>query len=130
MEILDKIDSSQELPDASEGNRIVAYLIDLVLIVAVWVIPIIGPIIGLTYLFIRDAAPFLDGQSIGKRAMKIRVVTEDGQHLTSNWGPAIIRSIVFLIPFFNIVELIVLLTNERKQRLGDQWAKTRVVSVA
>ncbi|MFN4081986.1 MAG: RDD family protein, partial [Saprospiraceae bacterium] len=98
MEILDKFESQQELPNASEGNRIVAYLIDALLIGAVSIIPIIGLIAGLAYFFTRDALPFLDGQSIGKKAMKIRVVTEDGQHLTNNWGPAIIRSIVFLIP--------------------------------
>ena len=60
--------------------------------------------------------------------MNIRAVTEDGLPLTNNWGPAIIRNIVLLIPIFPLIELIVLLTNDKKQRLGDQWAKTRVVS--
>ena len=60
--------------------------------------------------------------------MKLRAVSaEDDQPLTNNWGPAIIRNIVLFIPLFPVVELIVLLTNDQKLRLGDQWAKTRVV---
>ncbi|MEZ4919725.1 MAG: hypothetical protein R2792_11550 [Saprospiraceae bacterium] len=59
--------------------------------------------------------------------MKIRAVTEEGAPLTDNYGASIVRNIVFMIPFFPIIELIVLLTNDKKQRLGDQWAKTKVV---
>lgn len=130
MEILDQPNSPQQLSAASDGSRIIAYLIDAILVVLVSLVPVIGMIAGLAYFITRDALPFLDGQSVGKKAMKIRAVTEDGQPLTNNWGPVIIRNIVLAIPFFPLIELIVMLTNERKQRLGDQWAKTRVVSVA
>ena len=130
MEILDQPNSPQQLPAASDGSRIIAYLIDAILVVLVSLVPVIGMIAGLAYFITRDALPFLDGQSIGKKAMNIRAVTEDGQPLTNNWGPVIIRNIVLAIPFFPLIELIVMLTNERKQRLGDQWAKTRVVSLA
>ena len=61
--------------------------------------------------------------------MGLRAVTEDGQPLTNNWGPGIIRNIVLLIPFFPLIELIILLTNDKGLRLGDQWAKTKVVSI-
>lgn len=49
-------------------------------------------------------------------------------------GPAfrrsgVIRNIVLWIPFFPLVELIVLLSNNNGLRLGDQWAKTKVISV-
>jgi uncharacterized RDD family membrane protein YckC len=36
--------------------------------------------------------------------------------------------VVFIIPFFAIVELIVLMTNAEKRRLGDQWFGTKVVA--
>ncbi len=130
MEILDQpyANTQTQLPAAKDGDRILAYIIDVVIIVAVSFVPIIGWIAGAIYSLTRDALPFLDGQSIGKKAMNIRAVTEDGLPLTNNWGPALIRNVVLLIPLFPLVELIVMLTNDKKQRLGDQWAKTRVVS--
>ncbi len=117
------------LKDASLGNRIVAVLIDGILASAVWIVPIVGWIIGVAYFLTRDALPFLDGQSIGKKAMKLRAVdATTGKPLTNQWGPSVIRNIVLYIPFFFIVELIVLANNKDGQRLGDQWAKTRVVT--
>jgi len=127
MEILDQPTAETRL--ASDGNRIIAYLIDALILVPLWFIPIVGWIAGFAYFITRDSLPFLDGQSIGKKAMKIRAVTEDGAPLTNNYGPCIIRNIVLMIPFFPLIELIVLLTNEKKQRLGDQWAKTKVIAV-
>ncbi|MFZ4634942.1 MAG: RDD family protein [Saprospiraceae bacterium] len=129
MDILDQTSPLTEKRQvANDGNRIVAYLIDIVLTAVVSIIPFVGWIAGLAYMLTRDALPFLDGQSIGKKVMKLRAVSaEDDQPLTNNWGPAIIRNIVLFIPLFPVVELIVLLTNDQKLRLGDQWAKTRVV---
>ena len=86
---------------------------------------------AVAYLVTRDSLPFLNGQSVGKKAMKIRAVTLDGRSLTGNWEPSLIRSGVLIIPFFAIVELYILLTREstadRGVRLGDEWAKTRVL---
>lgn len=128
MEILDQ-SGNPELRKADSGNRIVAYLIDVILIALMSFVPVAGWIAGIAYGLTRDSLPFLDGQSIGKKAMGLRAVTEDGQPLTNNWGPGIIRNIVLWIPLFPLVELIMLLTNQEGLRLGDQWAKTRVVSV-
>ncbi len=87
-------------------------------------------LVGIAYFVTRDALPFLGGQSVGKKAMKIRAVTLDGKPLTGNWEASLIRSGVLCIPFFFIVELYLLLTREggpdRGQRLGDEWAKTKV----
>ena len=74
---------------------------------------------------------FLGGQSVGKKAMKIRAVTLDGKSLVNNWEPALIRNAILAIPVFPLIELFVLLTREGKpeqgRRLGDEWAKTKVV---
>lgn len=129
MEILDQPSSSSSQTVASDGNRIIAYLIDVAVVVALAFIPVLGWIVGAAYMLTRDGLPFLDGQSIGKKAMKIRAVSEDGMPLTNNWGPVVIRNIVLWIPFFPLIELIVMLTNPQKLRLGDQWAKTKVISV-
>lgn len=127
MEILDQ-PNLPELRKADNGSRILAYLIDVIMMGLMSLVPIAGFIAAIVYGLTRDSLPFLEGQSIGKKAMNIRAVTEDGQVLTGNWGPGIIRNIVLWIPFFPLVELIVLLTNEKGLRLGDQWAKTMVVS--
>lgn len=127
MEILDQPDTSNQLPLATEGNRILAYLIDVVIAIAFAFVPIVGWIASSLYFLTRDGLPFLNGQSVGKKVMNIRAVTTDGAPLTNNWGPTLIRNVVLFIPLFPLVELIVLLTNPNKLRLGDQWAGTKVV---
>lgn len=116
-------------PKASAGARIGAYVIDMVLVALMAFIPILGWLAGLGYVLTRDALPFLDGQSIGKKLVGLRVVDESGAAITGNYGPCVIRNAVLFIPFFALVELVVMLTNEDTLRLGDQWGKTRVVVV-
>ncbi len=115
-------------PVASAGSRIGAYLIDVILLALVGWIPILGWIVVIAYMLTRDALPFLDGQSIGKKLVGIRAVDENGAALTGNYGPSVVRNVVLFIPLFPIVELIILLTNTETRRLGDQWGKTRVVN--
>ncbi len=116
-------------PPASDGSRIIAVLIDSLLAGALSLVPFVGWVAGAAYFITRDGLPFLEGQSVGKKAMGLRAVTEDGLPLTNNWAATVLRNVVLFIPFFGLVELIVMLTNVDKQRLGDQWAKTRVIAV-
>ncbi|NJM38817.1 MAG: RDD family protein [Akkermansiaceae bacterium] len=124
------------------GPRVIAMIIDIVvytllILVPLFILPrslqMIGYLPGLAYFLLRDGLPFLDGQSVGKKLMKIRAVTSDGKSLSGNWGPALIRNVVYMIPCFAIVELIVLITRQGKPqqglRLGDDWAKTKVITV-
>jgi uncharacterized RDD family membrane protein YckC len=123
------------------NSRILAALIDVVVaaglyVSALYVVPFLaGKIAGLlsiAYLVTRDSLPFLGGQSVGKKAMKLRVVTRDGKPITGNWEAALIRNGVLIIPFFGFIELFILLTREDKPeqglRLGDEWAKTKVIA--
>jgi uncharacterized RDD family membrane protein YckC len=136
--------SSEDEPEgigrAPLNSRILATLIDMLVafglhLGALWILPgfaeRIGGLLGIAYMVTRDSLPFLDGQSVGKKAMKIRAVTRDGTALTGKWEPGLIRNGVLIIPFFPLIELIVLLTREEKPerglRLGDEWAKTKVV---
>lgn len=86
---------------------------------------------GAAYLLVRDSLPFLGGQSVGKKAMKIQVVTLEGKSLVSDWQTAAIRNGPLIIPLFAFVELYILLNREDKaergRRLGDEWAKTKVI---
>lgn len=127
MEILDQNDSPREWQPADAGSRIVARILDSLIMAPFAFIPCVGFIVILAYSLVMDALPFLDGQSIGKKIMKLRAVTEDGVPTTNNYGASVIRNIVLFIPLFSIVELIVMLTDKQQRRLGDQWGKTRVV---
>ncbi|MEO8616847.1 MAG: RDD family protein [Luteolibacter sp.] len=86
---------------------------------------------GMAYLIVRDSLPFLGGQSVGKKAMKIKVVTLDDKSLSGNWEAAVIRNLILVIPLMGLVEVFILLTREDKpergRRLGDEWAKTKVI---
>jgi len=116
--------------------RIIAALIDCAIAsipsyVLGQLVPILGTLcslVGFAYLLTRDSLPFLGGQSIGKKAMKLKAVTLDGKSLVNNWEPAIIRNLALLI---SPIELYVLFTREGKPnqgtRLGDEWAKTKVI---
>lgn len=69
-----------------------------------------------------------NGQTPGKRAVKIRVVQADGMPLTTAGG--VIRNLVRLFDFFPIgygIGLIVMFATRNTQRLGDLAAGTVVV---
>ncbi|EMA00666.1 Uncharacterized membrane protein YckC, RDD family [Haloarcula vallismortis] len=68
------------------------------------------------------------GQTIGKMALDIVVVTEDGDPI--KYGPAAIRTllrIVDVLPAFYLIGFVAVLVTDRKQRLGDIIADTVVV---
>jgi uncharacterized RDD family membrane protein YckC len=79
------------------------------------------------YFFGTEAAW---GQTLGKRVMKIRVVGEDGRKLSV--GASAIRNLVRFVdalPVLYIVGAITFFaTGERRARLGDLAAKTKVVA--
>ena len=71
------------------------------------------------------------GQTLGKRLLGLRVVRADGSRADA--GPIVIRNLVRLVdwlPFLYVVGgITVLATGERRLRLGDLAAGTRVVAV-
>lgn len=128
---------------AGLGARVGAFLIDVLVclgisVVLAKIIPFefldsIGNLAAIAYLLTRDSLPFLKGQSLGKKALGIRVETRDGQGLSENWQAGVTRNVALIVPPFWIVELVILLTREDKPeagaRLGDDWARTRVVKL-
>jgi uncharacterized RDD family membrane protein YckC len=70
------------------------------------------------------------GQTLGKRLLGLRVVRADGSRADA--GPIVIRNLVRLVdwlPFLYVVGAItVFATGERRLRLGDLAAGTRVVA--
>lgn len=122
------------------NSRVIAMFIDVVVAAglylgAIQILPDfahkLAILLGLGYIVTRDSLPFLGGQGVGKKAMKLRAVTSEGESLSGKWEISLIRSGVLIIPFFQLVELWILLTREdtadRGKRLGDEWAKTKVI---
>ena len=120
-------------------RRVVAIIIDVVLIGIVSSavgsilgqvrLAVLGSVFGLLlgfgyYIYLEGTY----GQTIGKMALDIVVVTEDGDPI--DYGPAAIRTllrIVDALPAFYLVGIVAVLVTDRKQRLGDLVADTVVV---
>jgi len=80
-------------------------------------------IVYFTYLEGRN------GQTIGKMALRIKVVREKGK---LDYGASFVRNILRIIdwlPFVYILGFIVGLASEKNQRIGDHAARTVVVKV-
>jgi uncharacterized RDD family membrane protein YckC len=83
-------------------------------------------IIAMVYPFVMEV--FFNGQSIGKKALKIKVISLDGERPTL--GQYAIRWIARLIDFTvtgGAVGLVLVAITDKNQRLGDLLANTSVV---
>jgi uncharacterized RDD family membrane protein YckC len=125
------------------NTRIIAALIDWAVFLAVYIVvnmipgvpTIVAYLAGCAYTITKDSLPFLGGQSIGKKAMKLRAVTFSAEKpLTGDWQTGATRNAFLVVPILPLVEFVILLTREEKpekgRRLGDDFAKTKVIVVA
>ncbi len=139
---------------ASIGERVLAYLIDLLVIIAYllvvylvigeilkafglldnldyWTENAIHGVIGLPILFYAlTQESVFEGQTIGKKLMKIKVIKIDGYQ--AGFGDYLIRwmfRIVEVTGIFGIVGIISLMVTKKTQRLGDITAGTAVISL-
>ncbi len=135
---------------AGPARRVGAYLIDLLLRAAVsfvlFVIALLGGLavdeglggvsVGLlmVFIFFMDWGYFvllemlMGGQSVGKRALRMRVVTSDGRPLS--FVQSVLRNLLRAADFLPLVYtlgLIVMAQDRRFRRLGDIVANTLVV---
>jgi uncharacterized RDD family membrane protein YckC len=80
--------------------------------------------LGVGYYIVCEAAT---GATLGKRMVGIRVVGEDGEHVT--FGAAVVRNLLRVVDalFFYLVGFLFALTSKRGQRLGDRAAHTIVI---
>ncbi len=149
-----KINTSQnidlEYELGSLGDRIVGYIIDLLVIIA-YVIIVIAVFFGFSGLSNLSAASgitmflaflpiffydlvseiFLNGQSLGKMAMKIKVISLTGE--SASLGQYLIRWLFRVIDFSmfsGLVATITVAVSDKKQRLGDIVAGTAVVKTS
>jgi uncharacterized RDD family membrane protein YckC len=131
-------------PIASLGDRIVAYVLDLIILIA-YVIAIVGLFINMEMeavwvWIIFVAAPwmfyhllfeiFMNGQSPGKRVMKIQVVRLEGTE--PSFGDYVLRWAFSLIDFYVLsgaLAVVIIAAGGKGQRLGDLVAGTTVVKL-
>ena len=117
--------------------RFVAVLIDAVIIAiiaGIISIPLQTRLLGavsllifLLYYILLEGAY---GQTVGKMAVKIKVVREDGTKI--DYTDAVVRTVLriidaipFVVPY--LLGAILIWTSDKKQRLGDRTAHTVVV---
>lgn len=119
---------------ATLGDRFLGVLIDWVIFCAVYYILDmtigwgLGYVVAAIYFLIRDALPFLDGQSVGKKVMKTRAVKEDsGAPLTNDYATSLIRNIPSIIPILGLIDAIFIFVGDERKRLGDKIGKTIVI---
>ncbi|MBY0434649.1 MAG: RDD family protein [Cyclobacteriaceae bacterium] len=131
-------------PLASVGDRIAAYLIDL-LVIAVFVIAMVALFISaqiqVMWLWIvMVGAPilfyhllfeiFMNGQSPGKYAMKIKVLRVDGTPATvGNYTLRWIFAFVDIQIMSGLIAVLTIAIGGKGQRLGDIVAGTTVVKL-
>jgi uncharacterized RDD family membrane protein YckC len=134
------------------GKRAVALIIDAVIAViavVVGLVPIAGGIAATAYWLLRDGMDleFMDHRSIGKKVMKLRPLTLDGQPLDMeasierNFGLGGLTQLfamtfiglVIAIPLglvalvIGIIEIVLVFTDPEGRRIGDKMAGTRVI---
>lgn len=138
---------------ASLGERILAYLLDLTIWIAYtvvlriilnltdfdsllsgmdnWSVMTIYIILHLPVIFYALVMEsLLEGQTVGKKVMKIKVIKIDGYQ--AGFGDYLIRWIFRLIevtPPFSFISVIAMMVNKKTQRLGDVAAGTAVISL-
>ena len=139
-------------PKADLTRRIIAGVIDAAITMVVGFIPWLGGLLATGYWLVRDGLDleFMDHRSIGKKLMKLRPVTADGQptemgdSIKRNWplafggvaqlllfipiiGWILLVPVVFIAFAVGVVEVVLVITDSEGRRLGDRFAATRVV---
>jgi uncharacterized RDD family membrane protein YckC len=126
---------------ASVGDRILGQIVDSFVILAYFVVMVllIGAVrfeIGIAglvilYLPILLYAPlceiFLDGQTLGKKAMKTKVVRVDGTE--PSVGSYLLRWLLMPIDQTFFIGLLLIAIGGKGQRLGDLAAGTTVIKI-
>jgi uncharacterized RDD family membrane protein YckC len=147
-----KITTSQNIDIDYEvaglGERIVARLIDLAIFFLIYILGLF--VSGLTNWFLDGSVGiiiviivyavlfvfydlifeiFMNGQSIGKRIMKIKVISLDGgqPRVGQYFMRWLFRIIDFLIGWPGLIALIVAAVSEKTQRIGDIVAGTILI---
>lgn len=126
---------------SSIGKRIIAYLIDALVLVGVYLVlaftmsfmsigsatPLYFVIYALPAFFYHLISELtMNGQSIGKRSVKIRVMKTDGS--SASFSNYFLRFLLRPIDMMYFIGLVFMFFTKKGQRLGDLAANTVVVN--
>lgn len=91
------------------------------------IVILLSTIAAILYFALLEA--FWNGQTLGKKLVRIKVTSEDGTPCSFN--QALVRNVLRLVDAFAfyLVGAILVLASAKKQRLGDRVAHTIVVKV-
>lgn len=136
-----------DLQHAGVGSRLVAQLVDGVIVAVLTVLAVLAPqpfgdgtvalMVGVSLVFFVHIGYFAlweglwDGRTPGKRALRLRVLRQDGSPITGT--EALIRNvlrIVDLLPVAGMIGIVSMLVTRRDQRIGDLAAGTVVIHEA
>lgn len=130
-------------PKANVLHRCIAKLLDLLIVAAIYQIPLqISFIAGVSYLLISDG--FSEGRSIGKQLIGLQTAIPETRKKGS-FKESIIRNfplamayLLFHLPYvggllvFMIIgfEFLLIVGNQKGMRVGDELARTQVLDHA
>lgn len=112
-------------------RRYLAFWIDMAIcLIPTMILTVIALSVGGEEYLTIAMMPFLvgllfkdiTGNSIGKRVMRLKLVSTNGKNLT--WKRLILRNIFYLFFMFDVILLAI---NANSGRIGDYMAKTKVV---
>ena len=131
--------------------RILAFMVDGLIAWLPFFIPVIGGVFGSLYLLFKDGIMYQitkeedwKNRSIGKKILNLEIESLDGEVIDLVTSakrnlPLTIGNFIAIVPVIGwvigptvalilaVVELIVFLANDDHRRLGDLWAKTKVI---
>ena len=123
---------------AGRGARLVAVILDTAIFVVVVIIavvllfisPWLSLVIGAGFLIMETVMLAKDGQTLRKKALRIRIVKKDtgqnGGFVTNVLLRFVLNGILGLIPFYSLVDILFIFGQDRR-RLHDMIAGTKVV---
>ncbi|MBL7814607.1 MAG: RDD family protein [Saprospiraceae bacterium] len=91
---------------------------------------IMGFPIWFTILYTLSCESFLNGQTIGKRTQKIKVVRVDGHNISLS--DLLLRALLLVMDYlftFGALGALLISTTDKRQRLGDMAAGTTVIKI-
>ena len=109
--------------------RVLAWLIDFLFVFGLGILfAWMGWAVSMAYWLLRDG--LFDGQSVGKRLMRIRVIA-GADEKPSGYVESILRNILWVVPVIQIAMgltgLYLLMHDKQSQHWGDRLADTHVV---
>lgn len=143
-----------ELEMASIGRRFAALLLDglvlavpLILLIILVAVPlgllgseenmglalfsqlVLSMMLGTVYILYEGLMLASGGQTVGKKAMNLKVVTAEGNDIATSqaWTRAVSRQLLGLVPCLGLIDYLVAFGQE-KTCIHDILAKTRVVN--